>query len=253
MAISFSSSPSPFPSPLSPCLPVSLSPSLPLSLSPSLFSIKRNTADNTFLCFSLPPPFSLFSTYWRGMASIDRYRPPPREGYQPPVLPPTAANRSDRERDRPSKSPSAKKREVPPAAPSPPTHTSRTSPPRPQSRRSAPSPASSAPKSPVAMTSQWFFTSDEVLSSPSILDGLSPTEERLRRAKGVNFIYQAGVLLELPQTTLYVAGVFFHRFYMRCSMVEEKHGIHHYVSLIRNLVPAQLSATPFILSMLLFL
>ena len=54
----------------------------------------------------------------------------------------------------------------------------------------------------------------------------------MRRAKGVNFIYQAGILLELPQITLYVAGVFFHRFYMRWSMVEElqKGGIHHYVS-----------------------
>lgn len=78
------------------------------------------------------------------------------------------------------------------------------------------------------MANQWYFTQEEVLSSPSILDGLSPAEERLRRAKGVNFIYQAGILLELPQTTLYVAGVFFHRFFMRCSMVEEKHGIHHY-------------------------
>ncbi|KAF3803385.1 putative WD repeat-containing protein [Colletotrichum gloeosporioides] len=45
---------------------------------------------------------------------------------------------------------------------------------------------------------------------------------------GVNFIYQAGVLLDLPQITLWVAGVFFHRFYMRYSMVEEKGGIHHY-------------------------
>jgi protein BUR2 len=77
---------------------------------------------------------------------------------------------------------------------------------------------------------QWFFTMDEVLSSPSIMDGISPAEERMRRAKGVNFIYQAGILLDLPQITLYVAGVFFHRFYMRSSMVEEKGGIHHYVS-----------------------
>jgi hypothetical protein len=80
------------------------------------------------------------------------------------------------------------------------------------------------------MANQWFFTQEEIISSPSILDGLPPTEERLRRAKGVNFIYQAGILLELPQITLYVAGVFFHRFYMRRSMVEEKQGIHHYVS-----------------------
>lgn len=80
----------------------------------------------------------------------------------------------------------------------------------------------------MSKENQWLFTQDEVLSSPSIVDGLNPAEERLRRAKGVNFIYQAGVLLDLPQITLYVAGVFFHRFYMRCSMVEEKHGIHHY-------------------------
>lgn len=77
---------------------------------------------------------------------------------------------------------------------------------------------------------QWSFTTEEIHSTPTILDGVSPTEERLRRAKGVNFIYQAGVMLDLPQITLWVAGVFFHRFYMRWSMVQEKGGIHHYVS-----------------------
>lgn len=39
-------------------------------------------------------------------------------------------------------------------------------------------------------------------------------------------------MVELPQTTLWVAAVFFHRFYMRCSMAEEKGGIHHYVSFL---------------------
>lgn len=77
---------------------------------------------------------------------------------------------------------------------------------------------------------QWSFTADEVVSTPSVVDGISPAEERLRRAKGVNFIYQAGVMLDLPQITLWVAGVYFHRFYMRYSMVPEKGGIHHYVS-----------------------
>lgn len=57
---------------------------------------------------------------------------------------------------------------------------------------------------------------------------MSPQEERLRRAKGVNFVYQAGILLDLPQLTLWVAGVFFHRFYMRYSMDETKGGVHHY-------------------------
>ena len=155
------------------------------------------------------------------MASIDRYRPP-REGYQPPSLPPKPPERH-------SKSPS-RRRDVPPAVPSPPTHTSRTSPPRPASRRSAPSPAQPSPTSvSKPRQSQWYYTPEEALSSPSIIDGLSPAEERLRRAKGVNFIYQVGVLLDLPQITFWVAGVFFHRFYMRFSMVEEKQGIHHYV------------------------
>lgn len=161
------------------------------------------------------------------MSSIDRYRPL-REGYQPPTLPakplPAAV-------DRVSKSPS-RRRDIPPAVPSPPTHTSRTSPPRPHSRRSAPSPAqqpSSPARGPQPGPNQWFFTADEVASTPSIVEGLPLAEDRLRRAKGVNFIYQAGILLELPQITLWVAGVFFHRFYMRYSMIEQKGGIHHYV------------------------
>jgi hypothetical protein len=154
------------------------------------------------------------------MASIDRYRPP-REGYQPPSLPPKPP--------RPSRSPS-KQRDVPPAVPSPPAHSSRTSSLPPQSRRGAPSPAHPSPTTPRARANQWYFTPDEALSSPSIVDGLAPADERLRRAKGVNFIYQAGAMVELPQTTLWVAAVFFHRFYMRCSMAEEKGGIHHYVS-----------------------
>ncbi|KAG7149677.1 Cyclin pch1 like protein [Verticillium longisporum] len=145
--------------------------------------------------------------------------------YQPPV--PAAAIA----RSAVSRSP-VKQREVPPAAPSPPAHSSRTSPPRPHVRRDAPASQSSS-KSDAHMTAttprgQWYFSHDEVLSSPTILDGISPAEERLRRAKGVNFIYQAGVMLDLPQITLWVAGVFFHRFYMRYSMVEERGGIHHY-------------------------
>lgn len=159
------------------------------------------------------------------MSTVDRYRPP-REGYQPPSLPPKPPVA-----ERVSKSPS-RQAGIPPAVPSPPTHTSRTSPPRPQSRRSAPSPAQSSPlRSKPLGANQWFFTADEVASTPSIIDGLTRAEERLRRAKGVNFIYQAGILLDLPQITLWVAAVFFHRFYMRFSMVEEKSGIHHYVSL----------------------
>ncbi|KAK1600515.1 cyclin-K [Colletotrichum navitas] len=155
------------------------------------------------------------------MASIDRYRPS-REAYQPPNLPPGPPRP-----DRLSRSP-ARRLDVPPAVPSPPTHSSRTSPPRPLSQRDTRSPQHSRAQTPGPPPNQWYFTADETLSTPSVLDGISPAEERLRRAKGINFIYQAGVLLDLPQITLWVAGVFFHRFYMRYSMVEEKGGIHHY-------------------------
>jgi protein BUR2 len=78
--------------------------------------------------------------------------------------------------------------------------------------------------------SQWLFTEEEIRNSPSILDGLLVAEENCRRAKGINFIIQAGILLKIPQLTLGTAAVFFHRFYMRYSMVAEKGGIHHYVS-----------------------
>ncbi|KAJ4163483.1 hypothetical protein LMH87_005207 [Akanthomyces muscarius] len=160
------------------------------------------------------------------MASIDRYRPP-REGYQPPVV----ANPPRQEQQSSSRSP-APRREVPPAAPTPPQLLSRNSPPRSQVVSGQHTPAAAAAPSgsqtPTSLMNQWSFTPAEVLSTPSVIDGISPEEERLRRAKGVNFVYQAGVMLDLPQITLWVAGVFFHRFYMRCSMVQEKGGIHHY-------------------------
>jgi protein BUR2 len=178
------------------------------------------------------------------MASIDRYRPAggptvTREGYQPPAPP------QSRQQDHPSRSP-ARRREVPPAVPTPPHH-NRTSPPRLQGRPTSQqhqsqqqqppppppahhtSPAQSNAQASLASMNQWFFTTEEIHSTPTIVEGVSPSEERLRRAKGVNFIYQAGVMLDLPQITLWVAGVFFHRFYMRYSMAQEKGGIHHYV------------------------
>lgn len=77
---------------------------------------------------------------------------------------------------------------------------------------------------------QWMFSELELDTTPSIRGGLSILEERTRRAKGVNFLVQAGMLLRLPQITLTCASVFLHRLYMRCSMIPEKGGIHHYVS-----------------------
>ena len=66
--------------------------------------------------------------------------------------------------------------------------------------------------------SQWIFTESELLRTPSILDGLSPEKERENRGKGVNFIFQVGIMLKLPQVTLATASVLLHRFFMRHSM-----------------------------------
>lgn len=78
--------------------------------------------------------------------------------------------------------------------------------------------------------SQWIFTEAELLRTPSILDGLPPEKERENRAKGVNFILQAGIMLKLPQITLATASVFLHRFFMRHSMsnVPSRPGFHYY-------------------------
>ncbi|KAF2096978.1 cyclin-like protein [Rhizodiscina lignyota] len=77
---------------------------------------------------------------------------------------------------------------------------------------------------------QWLFTEDELLRSPSIIDGMKPEEEIGVRGKGVNFILQVGIMLRLPQITLSAAAVFFNRYLMRRSLVEKKDykPLHHY-------------------------
>ncbi|KAL8799812.1 MAG: hypothetical protein Q9182_005607 [Xanthomendoza sp. 2 TL-2023] len=78
--------------------------------------------------------------------------------------------------------------------------------------------------------SQWIFSEAELLRTPSILDGLSPEKERENRGKGVNFIFQVGIMLKLPQVTLATASVLLHRFFVRHSMVEAagRPAFHYY-------------------------
>jgi protein BUR2 len=88
------------------------------------------------------------------------------------------------------------------------------------------------PPAVAAAEEQWIFTEDELLQAPSIVDGMSPEEERALRRKGVNFTLQVGMMLKLPQTTLSTAAVFFHRYLMRNSL-KPRPGykpLHHYVS-----------------------
>ncbi|KAJ9633030.1 hypothetical protein H2204_007420 [Knufia peltigerae] len=77
--------------------------------------------------------------------------------------------------------------------------------------------------------SQWLFTPDELLLSPSIVEGMPVAQELANRQKGVNFITQVGIMLKLPQLTLATASVYLHRFFMRHAMVQNnKPGLHHY-------------------------
>ncbi|KAI5858526.1 cyclin-like protein [Tricharina praecox] len=71
--------------------------------------------------------------------------------------------------------------------------------------------------------SQWLFAEEELLQTPSVLDGISPESEREMRSKGCNFITQLGIQLKLPQLTLATASTYLHRFYMQNSLKK-----HHY-------------------------
>jgi protein BUR2 len=152
------------------------------------------------------------------MTTVERYRSAPFE---------TLSNAPSNARRTHSSPTTIARTSIPPAVPSPPRPSERHSPPHtthiPKNLTPTFNMSSEEP-------SQWLFTDAELAYTPSVLDGLPITEERCRRAKGVNFITQAGILLKLPQLTLATASVFFHRFYMRYSMIPEKGGLHHYVS-----------------------
>ncbi|KAK3060109.1 hypothetical protein LTS18_009351, partial [Coniosporium uncinatum] len=77
---------------------------------------------------------------------------------------------------------------------------------------------------------QWIFTAAELSQTPSILDGMPEEQERENRNKGIGFITQVGIMLKLPQLTLTTAGIFFHRFLMRRSLVRREgvKFVHHY-------------------------
>ncbi|PYI05948.1 cyclin-like protein [Aspergillus sclerotiicarbonarius CBS 121057] len=91
-----------------------------------------------------------------------------------------------------------------------------------------------APSNPVLLKTQehWYFTDEELTRTPSQLDGMAMEAEHMSRSKGVNFISQVGIMLKLPQLTLATAAVYFHRFYMRHSMVDlpQRPGIHPYTT-----------------------
>ncbi|ESZ91174.1 hypothetical protein SBOR_8439 [Sclerotinia borealis F-4128] len=62
---------------------------------------------------------------------------------------------------------------------------------------------------PAKAFDQWLFTEAELKATPSILEGLSPEEERTRRAKGVSFMSSIGNMLHVPMTTEIAATALF--------------------------------------------
>ena len=99
-------------------------------------------------------------------------------------------------------------------------------------KRAGPRPVP-GPSNPVLLATQakWLFTDAELKRTPSQLDGMKWEDEQISRSKGVNFIAQVGIMLKLPQITIATAAVYFHRFFMRYSMVvipPHRIGIHPY-------------------------
>ncbi|KAK9763999.1 hypothetical protein K7432_008870 [Basidiobolus ranarum] len=63
----------------------------------------------------------------------------------------------------------------------------------------------------------WTFTQDDLAHTPTIRDGSKWEKEQRLRQKGVDFMVKIGHNLQLLPTTIYIAGLYFHRFYMRRS------------------------------------
>ncbi len=60
----------------------------------------------------------------------------------------------------------------------------------------------------------WYYEKDELLRTPSYLDGFDPNTETRYRREGARFILDISNRLHLRYDTWATAIVFFHRFYM---------------------------------------
>ncbi|KAJ2769600.1 hypothetical protein IWQ57_003034 [Coemansia nantahalensis] len=70
----------------------------------------------------------------------------------------------------------------------------------------------------------WQFTREDLMRTPSVAHGWTVEREELDRAKACALIQSAARKLQLPQITAASACVFLHRFFMRHSLKE----YHHY-------------------------
>lgn len=60
----------------------------------------------------------------------------------------------------------------------------------------------------------WYYEKEELLRTPSVLDGIEHKVEDRYRSEGARFIFDLSIKLRLRYDTCATAIVFFHRFYM---------------------------------------
>lgn len=67
---------------------------------------------------------------------------------------------------------------------------------------------------------RWIFSVDDIVNTPSRLDGISASDETIQRCQSANMIEALGRKLQLPSTAIYSAAVYMQRFYQMHSCVQ---------------------------------
>ncbi|KAI9245118.1 cyclin-like protein [Phascolomyces articulosus] len=67
---------------------------------------------------------------------------------------------------------------------------------------------------------QWYFSKDDFLCTPSVMEGMTVQQEQMDRTKGCLYLLAIASKLNFtrPQLAVATACTFFHRFFMRQSM-----------------------------------
>uniref|UniRef100_M4BS23 Cyclin N-terminal domain-containing protein n=1 Tax=Hyaloperonospora arabidopsidis (strain Emoy2) TaxID=559515 RepID=M4BS23_HYAAE len=71
----------------------------------------------------------------------------------------------------------------------------------------------------MTTTSDWIFTAEEMRSTPSQRDGMKYTDELVLRRDACDFVEKMAKALDMPKLAQISADNYFHRFYMRQSLV----------------------------------
>ncbi|KAJ3417129.1 hypothetical protein HDV05_006988 [Chytridiales sp. JEL 0842] len=78
------------------------------------------------------------------------------------------------------------------------------------------------------LSDQWLFADEDMATTPSVLDGMTPGEEARSRFSGCRFINDVGKLLSLPPEVTCTAKMYLQRFFMRHSFGKRQE-LHPYM------------------------